>query len=538
MSTDPELGSLPSSSSSSSATSVPASSFVPPCLGPSGGVSCVAPWGSSSPLYRPPTSFSSPAGRAPPGVCCVAPWASASLPAHPLSGVHPPGSSLAGMSGAVPPPESVAAGRDEELHACKKRIRTLQDLSVWTASHSYQAFTRFLRRLSAAVVDKKAVTRREDGDEPKLDEGPEDTAAEARRRAEAEARAVVELGSKQNSREGKRVVASENVVVLLEILATLKAWVGEIPPIEQPMRFGNRAFRTWMGRLNERCKSLLEPLVPSDPFPPPASLSIGPIPEQEELPSLSPSTSSPDSYSPGNSTCMQEAPAMAAKMRGEEETEETDKEKTAEGNEKKRIREALLDELTDYFSHAFGDPQRIDYGTGHEVSFALFLFVLFESKILADHSDDAAAVLLVFAQYVEVCHALQTTYCLEPAGSRGAWGLDDFHFLPFLFGAAQLAENHFINPAEVADMEIVKEFAPSNLYFSSIQYIMEVKRGVPFSECAPMLYDISGVSTWRKIHSGLLKMYEGEVLNKFPIAQHFLFGSYFPFPSLPKPAGS
>jgi serine/threonine-protein phosphatase 2A activator len=69
---------------------------------------------------------------------------------------------------------------------------------------------------------------------------------------------------------------------------------------------------------------------------------------------------------------------------------------------------------------------------------------------------------------------LQSTYWLEPAGSHGVWGLDDYHFLPFLFGSAQLRGHKFIKPRAVKDKEVVEELSGGWMYFACIEFINSV----------------------------------------------------------------
>ncbi|KAF9162715.1 Serine/threonine-protein phosphatase 2A activator 2 [Actinomortierella ambigua] len=184
-------------------------------------------------------------------------------------------------------------------------------------------------------------------------------------------------------------------------------------------------------------------------------------------------------------------------------------------------------ELVGYFTQCWGNRKRIDYGTGHEANFLAFLYCMKELEMIKPQ-DYRATVLKVFVKYIEVMRTLQFSYWLEPAGSHGVWGLDDYHFLPFLFGAAQLRGHKYIRPKSIHDEDVVSEFAKDYMYLSCIQFINSVKTA-SLRWHSPMLDDISAVKTWDKVNSGMIKMYKAEVFGKLPIMQHFLFGGMIQF---------
>jgi Phosphotyrosyl phosphate activator (PTPA) protein len=144
---------------------------------------------------------------------------------------------------------------------------------------------------------------------------------------------------------------------------------------------------------------------------------------------------------------------------------------------------------------------------------------------LLTNEDLTALVLVAFTAYIRTMRRLQEDYMLEPAGSHGVWGLDDYHCLPFLWGAAQLVGHPTIVPSSIHDDRVLQEGATEYLYLEAIQFIKKVKSSAPFEETSPMLNDISGMGDWAKVYSGLGRLFQGEVLNKMPVAQHLLFGS-------------
>lgn len=180
------------------------------------------------------------------------------------------------------------------------------------------------------------------------------------------------------------------------------------------------------------------------------------------------------------------------------------------------------EELLMYLLGSFGSPQRLDYGTGHELSFTAFMCGIWVLGGFQPDRDEVALTLKCFDAYFHLIRKLVLTYTLEPAGSHGVWGLDDHSFLPYIFGSAELTTysptsdpatainppaqkgvkglDDVPKPTDIADSSVVEKERLGNLYFGAVGFINDVKTG-PFWEHSPILYDISGVQGgWGKIN--------------------------------------
>ena len=281
--------------------------------------------------------------------------------------------------------------------------------------------------------------------------------------------------------EAQNVQYSSTVIGLQALLKKLENIIEEVPPDPGPRRFGNISFRRWYEIVENRVNDLLKEYLPE------------------------------------------------SVLKFSHSTEVTS-----------------LDEFRSYFLGSFGSAQRLDYGTGHELSFLAFIGCIWKlgGFHIADPGvEERGIVLGVIEQYLSLVRKLILTYTLEPAGSHGVWGLDDHSFVPYIFGSAQLSPPINLtekpevpsegsapdaqNPSSVTKRNIVDRERKRNMYFSAIGFIYDVKKG-PFWEHSPILFDVSGVTAgWAKINKGMIKMYNAEVLSKFPVVQHFPFGSLF-----------
>lgn len=180
-------------------------------------------------------------------------------------------------------------------------------------------------------------------------------------------------------------------------------------------------------------------------------------------------------------------------------------------------------DIQEYYCQSFGSWTRIDYGTGHEFNFLAFITAMHKTNVLTDE-DLEAVVFDVFWAYWDLQVAVLKRYHQEPAGSHGSWGLDDYVFLPFGFGAFQLIDHPEVTPENVIDPNIAKAYAADYSYCRWIDFIYQEKKG-HFCEHSRYLYSLRKVPHFTKLSGGMLKMYKGEIMDRFLVVQHFRFGS-------------
>lgn len=208
-----------------------------------------------------------------------------------------------------------------------------------------------------------------------------------------------------------------SILAVGRVLHTLLQWIEDFPPHTDAQRFGNLAFREYGARVEKQAEQLQYDILPASTHP-------------------------------------------------------------------------FVPELTPYLVGGLGSFVRIDYGTGHELAFLAWLTFLDRLGIWdgdageqhrnehghgsdgasqeADRGEDHKATssgsgptptrstttttttttvgeterligLYLFPLYLRLVWTLQDVYQLEPAGSHGAWGLDDYCFVPYILGAAQLS---------------------------------------------------------------------------------------------------
>ncbi|KAK2120429.1 hypothetical protein P7K49_001815 [Saguinus oedipus] len=254
---------------------------------------------------------------------------------------------------------------------------------------------------------------------------------------------------------------------LLALLNTLDRWIDETPPVDQPSRFGNKAYRTWYAKLDEEAENLVATVVPTH--------LAAAVPEVAVYLKESVGNSTRIDYGTGG------LKALSASKSHQEFAKYLQRIGAAGGRGLIVSMLTLLGGalITDLDSGRPKQSQSFSWTTvnvGHEAAFAAFLCCLCKIGVLRV-DDQIAIVFKVFNRYLEVMRKLQKTYRMEPAGSQGVWGLDDFQFLPFIWGSSQLIDHPYLEPRHFVDEKAVNENHKDYMFLECILFITESANG-------------------------------------------------------------
>lgn len=157
----------------------------------------------------------------------------------------------------------------------------------------------------------------------------------------------------------------------------------------------------------------------------------------------------------------------------------------------------------------FGSYGRLDYGTGHELNCICWFVCFVRLQILGTVEDMINLILRVFPKYMEICFNMQNIYTLEPAGSHGAWSVDDYNLLPFVFGSSELTapdgeQTEIFNECDIKSVfnrDLVAKYKDSNLYMRIIHNINTVK-SYELHINSPFISELHAkpMMTWKKLN--------------------------------------
>lgn len=155
-----------------------------------------------------------------------------------------------------------------------------------------------------------------------------------------------------------------------------------------------------------------------------------------------------------------------------------------------------LTEINAYFIESFGDPLRNEYRSIHELSFIMFLCVLYKIVALTER-DNLYVGLKIFNAYLEVIRKLKSTYRMEPTGS----GEDQC--IPLIWGSAQLSEEPFESNRSF-ESNIIERYKNDYIVIHHIQQMNNEQS----NQFLSILDD-----PWEIVNLFLIKKYERKVNN-------------------------
>ncbi|KAH8347441.1 hypothetical protein KR059_010731, partial [Drosophila kikkawai] len=184
-----------------------------------------------------------------------------------------------------------------------------------------------------------------------------------------------------------------------------------------------------------------------------------------------------------------------------------------------------IHELGEYLRRSFGNATTLEFGPGNELMFLFFLCGLFRADILRAR-DTVAAALMLFYRYIHLVRRLIAIYNL-PISRNPRCAIEDYFFVPYLWGAAQLCLDAPFSPPQCDQPKAIESYRHDYMMVNLIENLPE-KSG-PLSHNAFQLWCILSAPTWPEVYRGLERCYINHILSSFHTVENAIFWELMSF---------